>query len=107
MADMNEEIFPVDGDDDDVVVTLAMDDGSEVTCEIITIFTVEELNRDYIVLLPINDKGENTSDGEVYLYRYEEEEDGTPWLDNIASDDEYDKVSQVFENLPLFDDEEE
>ena len=26
------EVFPVDNEDDDVVVTLNLDDGSEVTC---------------------------------------------------------------------------
>ena len=29
-----DEVFPVDENDDDVVVTIEMDDGSEVTCEI-------------------------------------------------------------------------
>ena len=44
------QVFPVDNEDDDVVVTLNLDDGSEVTCEIITIFEVDE--QDYIVLIP-------------------------------------------------------
>ena len=44
-----DEVFPVDENDDDVVVTIEMDDGSEVTCEILTIFDVNE--QDYIALL--------------------------------------------------------
>lgn len=43
-----DEVFPVDENDDDVVVTIEMDDGSEVTCEILTIFDVKD--QDYIAL---------------------------------------------------------
>lgn len=91
------EIFPVDNEDDDVVVTVSMDDGTEVTCEILTIFDCGE--REYIVLLPLDDKGEPTDDGEVYIYRYLEDENGVPSLDNIASDEEYDAVAEVFNAL--------
>ena len=91
------EIFPVDNEDDDVVVTVSMDDGTEVTCEILTIFDCGE--REYIVLLPLDDKGEPTDDGEVYIYRYQEDENGVPSLDNIASDEEYDAVAEVFNAL--------
>ena len=32
--------------------------------------------------------------GEVYIYRYSEDEDGNPSLDNIDSDEEYEVVSE-------------
>ena len=92
------DIFPVDDNDDDVVVTLDMDDGSEVTCEILTIFDLEE--QDYIVLLPIEQDGKPWGvDDTVYIYRYFEDEEGTPSLDNIQSDEEYEKVAQRFDEL--------
>jgi len=95
---MNEnEVFPVDNEDDDVVVTISMDDGTEVTCEILTIFDVND--QDYIVLLPLDDKGEPQDDGEVFIYRYFEDEEGTPSLDNIASDEEYEAVAKRFDEL--------
>lgn len=95
---MNEnEVFPVNNEDDDVVVTISMDDGTEVTCEILTIFDVED--QDYIVLLPLDDNGNPSDDGEVFIYRYNEDEDGTPSLDNIASDEEYEKVSARFDEI--------
>ena len=37
-------------DDEDICVTLDMDDGTQVDCEIVTIFDVND--QDYIVLLP-------------------------------------------------------
>ncbi len=87
----NEDIFPVDENDDDVVVTVSMDDGTDVTCEILTIFDVGE--QDYIALLPIGE--EDT----VYIYRYFEDEDGNPTLDNIQTDEEYEAVEERFDEL--------
>lgn len=91
------EVFPVDNEDDDVVVTLSLDDGSQVTCEILTIFELD--NQDYIVLLPLDKNGEPNADGEVYIYRYFEDETGAPSLDNIESDEEYAAVSAKFDEL--------
>ena len=91
------QVFPIDNEDDDVVVTLNLDDGSEVTCEIITIFDLDE--QDYIVLIPLDDKGEPNEDGDVYIYRYFEDETGAPSLENILSDEEYEAVSKRFDEL--------
>ncbi|PHU34863.1 MULTISPECIES: DUF1292 domain-containing protein [Pseudobutyrivibrio] len=99
------QVFPVDNEDDDVVVTLNLDDGSEVTCEIITIFEVDE--QDYIVLIPLDEKGEPNEEGEVYIYRYFEDETGAPSLENILSDEEYAAVSKRFEEILEEDDDEE
>ena len=91
------EVFPVDNEDDDVVVTLNLDDGSEVTCEILTIFDLND--QDYIVLLPLDANGDENEEGEVYIYRYFEDETGAPSLDNIESDEEYAAVSAKFDEL--------
>lgn len=93
----NDEVFPVDENDDDVVVTINMDDGDQVTCEILTIFDVGE--QDYIALLPIQENGKNVSDDTVYIYRYYEDENGTPSLENIQSDEEYEAVEERFDEL--------
>ena len=53
--------------------------------------------RDYIALLPM--EGEDSEEGEVYLYRYSETEDGTPVLDNIEDDDEYEIVADAFDEM--------
>ncbi len=91
------QVFPVDNEDDDVVVTLNLDDGSEVTCEILTIFDIGD--QDYIVLLPLDENGEENAEGQVYIYRYFEDETGAPSLDNIESDEEYDAVAKKFDEL--------
>lgn len=84
-------------DDTDVLVTLDLDDGTQVECEILTIFTV--LERDYIALLPLTADGEPNEEGEVFIYRYAEDEEGNASLDNIESDEEYEAVSDRFDEL--------
>ena len=84
-------------EDTDILVTLDLDDGTQAECEILTIFTVDE--QGYIALLPLNEKGEPNEDGEVFIYRYFEDEDGNPTLDNIQDDDEYEAVADKFDEL--------
>ena len=52
-----------DYEDEEMTVELELDDGTMVNCAVITILTVEA--KDYIVLLPLNENGEN-EDGEVW-----------------------------------------
>ena len=80
---------------EEMTVTLTLEDDTEVECVVLTIFTPGE--RDYIALLPI--EGEEADEGEVYLYRYSESEDGQPNLENIEDDDEYEIVADAFDEL--------
>lgn len=84
-------------DDEDICVTLDMDDGTRVDCEIVTIFDVND--QDYIVLLPLDEDGEENEEGTVYIYRYFEDEDGNPSLENIQDDEEYEAVEERFDEL--------
>ena len=79
--------------DDEMFVTLTLDYDTEVECIVITIFEANE--KDYIALLPIEE--ENEDEGEVFLYRYSEDAEGNPILDNIESDDEYEVVADRFD----------
>lgn len=91
-------------DADDIRVTLNMDDGNDVECRILTIFELD--GQDYIALLPLDEDGNDNEDGEVFIYRYFEDENGEPSLDNITSDEEYEAVSDRFDELldeELFD----
>lgn len=86
-----------DFEEEEMTVDLELDDGTNVTCAIITILTVDA--KDYIVLLPLNEQGEN-EDGEVWFYRYSENPDDPneePVLDFIEDDDEFEKVSEAFD----------
>ena len=82
-------------EEQEMTVTLPLDDDTEVECVVLTIFNAGE--REYIALLPV--EGADSEEGEVYLYRYSETEDGEPALDNIEDDDEYEVVADAFDEL--------
>lgn len=93
--------------DHEEIMTITLEDGKEVDCAIIAIFPVED--KDYIALLPL----ENQEDGEVFLYGFEEYEDGSIELLSIESDEEYEAVTKAFDEIldeaeldDLLDDEE-
>ena len=91
MADEKE----LNEEEQEMTVTLTLDDDTEVECVVLTIFNAGE--HEYIALLPM--EGADSEGGEVYLYRYSETEDGTPNLDNIEDDDEYEIVAEAFDEL--------
>lgn len=82
---------------EEMTVELELDDGAVVQCAIVTILTVA--SKDYIALLPLNKEGEN-EDGEVWFYSYSENPDDPneePVLEYIADDEEYERVSDAFD----------
>ena len=77
-------------------VTLTLDDDTELECAVLTIYPAGE--HKYIALLPLDENGEN-HDGEVYLYRFSQEDGQQPVLENILDDDEYDIAADAFDEL--------
>ena len=77
----------------DTTVTLTLDDGSTLECVVLTIFEASN-GMEYIALMPESAEEE---DGEVYLYRYGETDDGQPDLQNIENDEEYEIVADAFD----------
>ena len=84
---------------EEMTVDLELDDGSHVTCAVVTILTVS--GKDYIALLPLNEDGENT-EGEVWFYRYSEnpkDPNEEPALGYIEDDEEYEAVADAFDEF--------
>lgn len=94
MAD-EKNLTPEELEGEEMTVTLTLDDGKELECVVLTIFPAGD--KEYIALLPMDD--EEAEEGEVYLYRYTEDEDGQPNLENIEDDDEYEIVADAFDEL--------
>ncbi|WMC92700.1 DUF1292 domain-containing protein [Kineothrix sp. MB12-C1] len=93
----NSQVEGEEFDDEEITVELDLEDGSHVVCAVITILEVQE--KDYIVLLPLDENGKNT-DGEVWFYRYIEDKDdenAEPELSFIESDEEYEIVADAFD----------
>ena len=83
--------------EEEMTVELELDDGEKVSCAVITILTVAK--KDYIVLLPLDENGDN-QDGEVWFYGYKEDENdpnAEPELIYIEDDDEDEAVSDAFD----------
>lgn len=93
----NEKITPVTEDEiDNIRVTLELDD-KDVECKILFIFDVDD--QDYIALIPLDDNGNENANGEVYLYRYFEDEKGLPSIENIETEDEYEIAADRFDEI--------
>lgn len=86
-----------DDDPNDYRVELELDDGTTTECAILTILEIDE--QDYIVLIPLDENDEPIDEGEVFIYRYFEDEEGIPSLENIDNDDEFERVSEAFDEF--------
>lgn len=99
-TDKNEKNLPLEENemnDEEMTVELELENGQVVNCAVVTILEVQEKN--YIVLLPLDEDGNNT-DGEVWFYRYHEDENDVnaePELDYIDDDAEYELVADAFD----------
>lgn len=77
-------------------ITLTLDDDSELLCDVIATFPAKVNGKEqmYIALLP-TDAGE---DAEIYLYRFFEDGEDID-LQNIEEDEEFEIVSDAFDEL--------
>ena len=90
-----EKATPVTEDEmDDIRVELELD-GETIQCKILTIF--ETKGQDYIALIPVDENDGENEDGDVYIYRYFEDEEGNPSLENIEDEDEAEMIEDIFE----------
>ena len=80
--------------EENLTVTLTLDNDEVLECAVLTIFSAGD--RQYIALLPLED-AEDTEEGVVFIYRFEEDENGEPTLDNIEDDDEYELAADAFD----------
>lgn len=77
------------GHDEPVIYVTFEDEDKEVACDVLGIFEVED--QEYIALAPQDEE-------EVLIYRYSENGEDIQ-LDEIDSDEEYEKVAAEFDDL--------
>ena len=81
-------------ENESLTVTLTLENNEELECAVLNIFEADE--KEYIALLPLDENGDNT-DGQIYLYRFiDNGEEEKPGLENIEEDEEFDRVSAIF-----------
>ncbi len=79
-------------------ISIELDGNEQVECAIITVLTVAE--KDYIFLIPIDEKGEDVGD-DIWVYRYVEDEEHTadnPDLQDVTDPEEFALVSAAFDS---------
>lgn len=91
------EIEEEEMDEEMDMITLSMEDGSEVPCLVLGIVEVE--GQDYIALLPADEEMLARGEGEGFIFRYFEDEDGAPILEGIEDDEEFAMVSAVLDEV--------
>lgn len=84
------------GYEDEDILTLEFDDGTEEECGILGVF--DALGREYIALNPLGTE-------DVYLYGYKEYDEDYELID-INDEEEFKKVAAEFEKLAVVEDEE-
>lgn len=91
-------------------VTLTLEDGSELVCNVLAIFPCQE--KEYIALLP----QETGKDEEIFLYQFVQKGEGDEDIEliNIEDDEEFEAVSDAFDEFldtqefeDMFEDEED
>ena len=81
-------------ENESLTVTLTLENNEELECAVLNIFEAEE--KEYIALLPLDENGDNTH-GQIYQYRFiDNGEQEEPGLENIEEDEEFDRVSAIF-----------
>lgn len=101
MADYKDKI------DNEDQMTLYLDDGTELVCDVVGIFNDGE--QDYIALFP----ADGDDDADIFLYRFSMENDDfdSIKLENIETDEEFDRAAEAFEaymeQIEIIDEDEE
>lgn len=75
--------------EDAVIYVTFEDEDKEVACDVLGIFEVNDI--EYIAVAPQDEE-------DILIYRYSEQGDDIQ-LDEIESDEEYDQVSAVFDEM--------
>lgn len=91
--------------EESIIYVTFEDEDEEVPCNVLDIFECE--GTEYIALVP-SDQVENADEAEVLFYRFSEEGDDVK-LDEIETDEEWDKVATLFDEIYFgeFDDDQE
>lgn len=91
-------------EEDDEIITLTDEEGHDH--EFVVVDVIEVDNREYAILLPI-DENPDEDEGEAVILRVEQDADGEDILVDIESEEEWERVAQAYEDLLDEEDSEE
>lgn len=97
------------GDEQDVVITITDEDGTDMDVTVVAAFEIEELATEYVAVLEVDEDGEPV-DGELFALKYSEDAQGNPVISGIEDDEEMEIVMASMQEMlddGLFDNDEE
>lgn len=86
------EFTNIEDEYEEDTITLTLEDGTEMVCGVIASFPVS--GKQYIALTPL----EGEDEGQVYLYQIIEDGEDIQLI-NIEDDDEFEAVSDAFDEI--------
>lgn len=92
MNQENTELFF--GDENDVVISLEVEDGTETKVTPLASFEIDELGTEYIIAAELTPDEESMT-GEVQILKYEEDEDGEASMASIEDEEEYELAAEA------------
>ena len=94
MSEINENVMPEE--EEEGVVILTDEDGNEIRFEIVA--QTEKNGNTYFAMVPIDDQKED-SEVEEYVILKLEEQDGEEFFVTIDDEEEYDDITDYFDDL--------
>ncbi len=92
MNQKNTELFF--GDEQDIVITLEVEDGTETKVTPLAGFEIDELGTEYIIAAELTPDEESMT-GEVQILKYEEDADGEASMYSIEDEEEYELAAEA------------
>ena len=92
MNQKNTELFF--GDEQDIVITLEVEDGTETKGTPLAGFEIDELGTEYIIAAELAPDEESMT-GEVQILKYEEDADGEASMYSIEDEEEYELAAEA------------
>lgn len=82
--------------DDFISITLSLEDGTEMDCHVISVFSV--FDKEYIAVLPAKIESEDEEE-QILLFRYQNIGEDEIEIQNIEDDDEWERAVDKFDEL--------
>ena len=94
MSEIKENVTP---EEEEGIVVLTDEEGKELRFEIVA--QTEKNDNVYFAMVPVDDQKEDSEVEEYVILKLEENEDGEEFFVTIDDDEEYDDITDVFDDL--------
>ena len=94
MSEINENVMP---EEEEGIVILTDEDGKEIRFEIVA--QTEKNDNFYFAMVPIDEQNADSEVEEYVILKLEENEDGEEYFVTIDDEEEYDDITDYFDDL--------